>query len=134
MRNVARLELILALMTLDLREQADERLFTRILRRLLEQNASTLVLPRRSLDDKGGSSLFAAIFEVERRLEQKRERNRRYSRAARSRNMTTGGKMLAELAENTAAAGFREPEESIVVAPASLVILRDPLDAPMLDP
>lgn len=86
-RNRPRLELILALMALDLREEADERSFVRVLRRLLEQNAGTLVLPRRSLDDKGGSSLHAAILEVERRLAPKRAQNRQNSPAARARSI-----------------------------------------------
>ncbi len=103
-RNLSRLELLLALMALDLREQADERSFTRILRRQLEQNAGTLVLPRRSLDDKGGSSLLAAIFEVEERLAEKRERNRRHSQAARARSRpTTPVEAPPEIPQTTAA-------------------------------
>lgn len=84
-RNLPRLELLLALMALDLRQEADERSFTRILRRLLEQSAGGLLSPRRSLDDKAGSSLHTAVLEVERRLAPKREQNRQNSKAARAR-------------------------------------------------
>lgn len=94
----------MASMALDLREEADERSFVLILRRLLEQNGGALVLPRRSLDDKDGSSLHAAIIEVEKRLAPKRGQNRRNTRAARARNAMVVTDEAATLNPETSAA------------------------------
>lgn len=87
-RNQARLDLLFALMALDLRKEAGERTFARALRRLVEANAGSLVLGRRSLDDKSGSSLHAAVVAVEQRLAPKRARNRAHAAAARARQAT----------------------------------------------
>jgi hypothetical protein len=84
-RNLPRLELLLALMALDLRQEADERSFVRILRRHLEQHGGTLPLARRSLDDKQGSSLHAVVVAVETRLAPKRAMNRQHAQAAYAR-------------------------------------------------
>lgn len=84
-RNRVRLDLLFALMALDLREEASERSFARVLRRLVEANKGNLVLGRRSLDDKGGSSLHAAVIDVEARLAPQRAKNRQHAAAARSR-------------------------------------------------
>ena len=95
-RNQARLDLLFALMALDLRKEAGERTFARVLRRLVEANAGGLVLGRRSMDDRGGSSLYASVVAVEQRLAPKRARNRAHAAAARARQATP--KALAALA------------------------------------
>lgn len=84
-RNQARLDLLFALMALDLRKEAGERTFARVLRRLVEANGGTLVLGRQALDDKEGSSLHAAVVAVEQRLAPKRAQNRAHAAAGRAR-------------------------------------------------
>ncbi len=94
-RNLARLEMLFALMALDLREEADERSFVRTLRRLLEANGGRLPLARRSLDDRDGSSIHAAVLEVDARLGPQREKNRGYSRAAYERRTAAATREVA---------------------------------------
>jgi hypothetical protein len=82
-------------MALDLREEADERSLVRTLRRLLEANGGRLRLARRSLDGKAGSSIHAAVLEVDARLAPQREKNRGYSRAAYERRTAAAAPEVA---------------------------------------
>jgi 2-polyprenyl-6-methoxyphenol hydroxylase-like FAD-dependent oxidoreductase len=54
-----------------------------------------LPLARRSLDDKAGSSIHAAVLEVDARLAPQREKNRGYSRAAYERRTAAAAREVA---------------------------------------
>lgn len=90
-RNQARLDLLFALMALDLRKEAGERTFARVLHRLVQANGGSRVLGRRALDDREGSSLHEAVVAVEQRLAPKRALNRAHAATARARQATPAG-------------------------------------------
>ena len=85
-RNRARLELALRLMLLDLGGSADELRYREAIRKALLAQGGQPPTARRSLDDRGGSSIHAEVRAVIARTAAKRAQNARHARAAYARN------------------------------------------------
>ena len=87
-RNAKRLEVLLNLMLLDLRKDADEDLYADIIRRHLLAGGGHSSLGQRALDDHGRPSIWEAVWAAEKRLAVSRARNRRSFAAWRQRQTT----------------------------------------------
>ena len=84
-RNRARLELALRLMLLDLGGSADELRYREAIRKALLAQGGQPPTARRSLDDRGGSSIHAEVRAVIARTAAKRSQNARHAKAAYNR-------------------------------------------------
>ena len=84
-RNAKRLEVLLNLMLLDIRKDADEDRYADIIRRHLLANGGQPRLGQRDLDDHGKASIHEAVWAAEKRLATMRARNRRAFSAWRQR-------------------------------------------------
>lgn len=84
-RNRARLELALRLMLLDFEGSADELRYREAIRKELLTAAGQPPRARRSLDDRGGSSIHAEVRAVIARTAAKRAQNARHARASHNR-------------------------------------------------
>jgi hypothetical protein len=93
-RNQTRLELVFDLMALEMAGFATERRFREIIRRELLRNGGRPARKRRSLDDHGPSSLYAAVGEVRERLGPQRKANLARQHAWRARQKASGQKAL----------------------------------------
>ncbi len=84
-RNAKRLEVLLNLMLLDLRKDADEDRYADIIRRHLLANGGQSPAGGRDLDDHDRASIHEAVWAGEKRLAKSRARNRRAFAAWRQR-------------------------------------------------
>jgi Transposase, Mutator family len=84
-RNHARLEVALRLMLLDQEGVADELRYREAIRSSLLAGGGQPTRTRRSLDDPGGSSIYAEVRSVMARTAAKRTQNARHARASYKR-------------------------------------------------
>jgi hypothetical protein len=84
-RNRVRLELALRLMLLDLEGSADELRYREAIRTVLLAGSGQPPKGRRSIDDRGGSSIHAEVRAVMARTGAKRAQNARHARASYNR-------------------------------------------------
>ncbi len=84
-RNRTRLELALRLMLLDQEGTADELRYREAIRKALFADGGQPARSRRSLDDRGGSSIHAEVRAVMARTAAKRSQNARHARASYNR-------------------------------------------------
>lgn len=84
-RNRARLQLALRLMLLDLEGSADELRYREVIRKALLAGGGQPPKARRSLDDRGGSSIHAEVRAVIARTAAKRAQNARHAKASYNR-------------------------------------------------
>jgi hypothetical protein len=89
-RNRARLEVALRLMLLDVEGVADELRYREAIRKALLAGGGQPAWSRRSLDDRGGSSIHAEVRAVIARTAAKRAQNARHARASYSRKRAAG--------------------------------------------